>query len=160
MSYIMMITVDLSGIPQSDPANLHVTHVRAVDLGHLHSTLGDLACEVVLRPLFYVPELVPAMKPVLLVVELDPPGQLMLHRIHHQVVELISLVVKDDLRAVWEFHCFLSVDVESRRVEPGLRSKGVPPIGPIELARALNQETRDRWVMFCLFQKDSCAVRG
>jgi hypothetical protein len=100
------------------------------------------------------------MKPVLLVVELDPPGQLMLHRIHHQVVELISLVVKDDLRAVWEFHCFLSVDVESRRVEPGLRSKGVPPIGPIELARALNQETRDRWVMFCLFQKDSCAVRG
>ena len=131
MSYIMMITVDLSGIPQSDPANLHVTHVRAINLGHLHSTLGDLASEIVLRPLLYVPELVPAMKPMLLVVELDPPCQLMLHRIHHQVVELISLVVIDDLRAVWEFHCFLSVDVESRRVEPGLRSKGVPPIGPI-----------------------------
>jgi hypothetical protein len=97
MSYFMMITVDLSRIPQSDPANLHVTHVRSVDLGHLHSTLGDLAGEIVLRPLFYVPELIPAMKPVLLVVELNPPCQLMLHRIHHQVVELISLVVIDDL---------------------------------------------------------------
>ena len=100
MSYFMMITVDLSGIPQSDPANLHVTHVCAVDLGNLHSTLGDLASEVVLRPLLYVPELVPPMKPMLLVVELDPPGQLMLHRIHHQVVKLISLVVIDDFRAI------------------------------------------------------------
>jgi hypothetical protein len=100
------------------------------------------------------------MKPMLLVVELDPPSQLVLHRVHHQVVELISLVVIDDLRAVWEFHCFLSVDIESRRVEPGLRSEGVPPIGPIELARALNQEARYRWVMLGLFQKDSCPVRG
>lgn len=97
---------------------------------------------------------------MLFIVEFDPSSNLMLHRVHHQVVELISLVVKDDLGAVWELHCFISVHIESRRVEPGLGSKGIPPIGPIELAGALNQEARDRWVVLGLFQKDSSTVRG
>lgn len=160
MSDLMMITVSLSGIPQSNPVNLHVPHVCAVDLCHPHATLGDLASEIVLWPLLHVPELVPAMKPVLLIVEFDPPRQLMLHRAHHQVVELVSLVVIDDLRAVWELYCFLPVDVESGRVEPGLGSKGVPAVRPIELIRSLNQEARDRRVVLCLFQKDSRTVRG
>ena len=132
-----------------------------VDLGDLHATLGDLASEIVLGPLLYVPELVPATESMLLVVEFDPPGQLMLHRAHHQVVELVSLVVIDDLRAVvWELHRFPSIDIERRRVEPGFCCKGIPPVGPIELVRALNQEARDRRVVFGLFQKDSGTVWG
>ena len=97
MSDLMMITVDFSGIPQSNPVYLHVPHVGAVELCEPHSTLGDLASEIVLWPLLHVPELVPAMKPILLIVEFDPPRQLMLHRAHHQVIELVSLVFIDDL---------------------------------------------------------------
>ena len=160
MSDLMMITVDFSGIPQSNPVYLHVPHVCAIELCDPHATLSYLASEIVLWPLLHVPELVPAMKPILLIVEFDPPRQLMLHRAHHQVIELVSLVVIDDLRAVWELHCFLPIDVESGRVEPGLGSKGVPAVRPIELIRSLNEEARDRRVVLCLFQKDSRTVRG
>ena len=71
IAYREIVFIDFSDVEVPDWSKVHVSHVVAFDVADLMPKLMDLSSEIILSLLLYISKLVPCIKIVLYVFELN-----------------------------------------------------------------------------------------